>query len=345
MRRLKTLLRSASTSLRMQSTLYFSIMLFFFIASVPSFAQGNHNGKKENKSIQPAAQVDFPSSKKLIKLSSADANKAIEITDSIAGPFNVSLGYGSKKEFTNDIGSETNSIWFKFTFDYDTVFTFDIAPFDSLDDYDFVLFKCTDTDCTNNTEKFEVIRFCFSVCISKSGMTGLSEYASGNAIDRGPGPAYASAVSVKAGETYYLMINYGEEYMHERRSPAGFMIYFYSYCPKRKPIVLNNIFFETGKAVLQKESFPELDKLVSLLSKSQMMIEVRGHTDNKGDEKKNQLLSEERAKAVVDYLISKKINKNRLFYKGFGSSKPLTSNNTEEGRQKNRRVEFTKVMY
>jgi len=60
---------------------------------------------------------------------------------------------------------------------------------------------------------------------------------------------------------------------------------------------------------LQKESFPELDKLAGRLHASQMVIEVRGHTDNAGDEKKNLILSEERAKAVVDYLVSKKLTR------------------------------------
>jgi len=320
---------------------FFFISFLCFTAPIlnAAFAQGNEDNLKK---INPYANP------KLVKLPNADAKNAIEIEDSIVGPLNVSLGYGLKnelKQLTSSLYHEDNSAWFKFTVNYDTVLTFDIAPFDSLDDYDFVLFKCTDTSCIDNNEKFKPIRACFSICISKSGMTGLSEYTTGNVIRSGPGPAYASSVRVKAGETYYLMINYGQEYMNERRHPIGFMIYFYNYCPKKKPIVLNNIFFEIGNAVLQKESFPELDRLVKLLSKSQMVIEVRGHTDNEGDKKKNQQLSEDRAKAVVDHLISKGINKNRLFYKGFGSSKPIASNNTGEGRQKNRRVEFVKVMY
>ncbi|HET7818966.1 MAG TPA: OmpA family protein, partial [Bacteroidia bacterium] len=130
-----------------------------------------------------------------------------------------------------------------------------------------------------------------------------------------------------------------------RKPPQGFMIYFYDYNPQRKPVVLNNLLFETGKAILQKESFPELDKLAGTLLLSQAVIEIRGHTDNIGNEKDNQKLSEERAKAVVDYLISKKINKQRLHYKGFGSTQSVAPNTTEEGRQKNRRVEFVKMMY
>ena len=177
-------------------------------------------------------------------------------------------------------------------------------------------------------------------------MTGLSEYSRDFDIYGGLGPAYVSAIPVKAGEIYYLMVNCsGQMYVSKGHQPLGFNIYFYNYFPKRKPTVLNNIFFETGKAVLQKESFPELNKLAGMLRTSYMVIEVRGHTDNAGDEKNNQLLSEERAKAVVDYLLSKKIDKKRLFYKGFGSTKPIASNSTQEGRQKNRRVEFVKVVY
>ena len=71
-----------------------------------------------------------------------------------------------------------------------------------------------------------------------------------------------------------------------------------------------------------------------------MKIEIRGYTDNTGDELKNKMLSEGRAKAVVDYLVSKQIDRDRLSYKGLGSKQPIASNKTEEGKQKNRRVEF-----
>ncbi|MCZ8284070.1 MAG: OmpA family protein, partial [Bacteroidia bacterium] len=71
----------------------------------------------------------------------------------------------------------------------------------------------------------------------------------------------------------------------------------------------------------------------------------RGHTDNLGYETDNQKLSEKRAKVIVDYLISKKISSDRLFYKGYGSKNPIATNETEEGRKQNRRVEFFIVMY
>ena len=74
-----------------------------------------------------------------------------------------------------------------------------------------------------------------------------------------------------------------------------------------------------------------------------MKIEIIGHTDNKGEGIMNQELSEERAKAVFNYLISKNIPSQRLSYRGLGSSKPIASNETEAGRKKNRRVEFVVI--
>ena len=70
-----------------------------------------------------------------------------------------------------------------------------------------------------------------------------------------------------------------------------------------------------------------------------MRLEIHGHTDNVGEDEYNMKLSERRASAVVNYLIQNGISSSRLEYKGFGSSKPIASNDTEEGRQENRRVE------
>lgn len=106
-------------------------------------------------------------------------------------------------------------------------------------------------------------------------------------------------------------------------------------------IRLNNIFFETGKATLLSTSQNELDRLITILNdNSGMIIEIRGHTDNQGGEALNQALSEDRAKSVVDYLVSKGIDKKRLSSKGFGEKSPTATNDTPEGRAINRRVEF-----
>jgi len=106
-------------------------------------------------------------------------------------------------------------------------------------------------------------------------------------------------------------------------------------------IALHNIFFDYKKSDLTKESISELNRLVSLLKQyPTIKIEISGHTDEIGGEEYNQTLSTQRAKAVVDYLISKGISSARLSYVGYGFSKPIAPNDTEEGRQQNRRSEF-----
>ncbi len=106
-------------------------------------------------------------------------------------------------------------------------------------------------------------------------------------------------------------------------------------------IALRNIFFDNAKWDLKKESVEELEILNTYLSTHKKVeIEIDGHTDNVGNDDANLTLSENRAKAVFDYLIGKKISKTRMTFRGFGETKPIDSNETIEGRQKNRRVEF-----
>ncbi len=105
--------------------------------------------------------------------------------------------------------------------------------------------------------------------------------------------------------------------------------------------ILHDIFFDYDKALLLQQSYNELHGLLETLSRyPSMKIEIRGHTDGHGSIDYNQRLSENRAKAVVDYLVSKGIDPRRLQYKGFGKSQPIDTNATEEGRARNRRVEF-----
>jgi outer membrane protein OmpA-like peptidoglycan-associated protein len=110
---------------------------------------------------------------------------------------------------------------------------------------------------------------------------------------------------------------------------------------KGQTVRLNNVFFEYDKTEIVVDTHLELDRLVKLMQEyPSMKIEIGGHTDNKGSASYNRRLSTKRAKAVYDYLINKGINKKRLSYKGYGKSKPIESNDTEEGRKANRRVEF-----
>lgn len=110
---------------------------------------------------------------------------------------------------------------------------------------------------------------------------------------------------------------------------------------KSKPIILKNVFFDTGSAKLSPSSYYELDRLQALLQNSpQLVIQINGHTDNVGSEEDNLRLSEQRAKAVFDYLVEKDIEADRLRYKGYGETRPIESNESAESRQENRRTEF-----
>jgi outer membrane protein OmpA-like peptidoglycan-associated protein len=109
-------------------------------------------------------------------------------------------------------------------------------------------------------------------------------------------------------------------------------------------VVLKNIFFDTDKFELKSESTAELEKLLDLLNKNpKMKIEISGHTDNQGDDAHNQTLSGNRAKAVYDFLTLHGIAKERLSYKGYGRTKPIDTNATDQGRANNRRTEFKVV--
>ncbi len=111
-------------------------------------------------------------------------------------------------------------------------------------------------------------------------------------------------------------------------------------------IILKNIFFDFDKATLRHESTAELERLYAILSQTTIVIQISGHTDNKGTPEYNKSLSEKRAKAVVDYLVAKGIPASRLKYSGYGAEKPLAPNtkhdgsDNPEGRQLNRRTEF-----
>jgi outer membrane protein OmpA-like peptidoglycan-associated protein len=106
-------------------------------------------------------------------------------------------------------------------------------------------------------------------------------------------------------------------------------------------IILKNIFFDFDKATLRPESTNELERLTKLLNDvPTLKIEISGHTDSKGADAYNKTLSNNRAKAVVEYLIKKGIAADRLTSVGYGEEQPIDTNDTEEGRQMNRRTEF-----
>lgn len=103
---------------------------------------------------------------------------------------------------------------------------------------------------------------------------------------------------------------------------------------------INNIFFDTGEAELLPDSYPELKRLVNIMNENlTMKIKLLGHTDNVGNYQDNLKLSLKRAEAVKSYIVSLGITEDRITTKGYGYSKPIATNKTEEGRSQNRRVE------
>jgi outer membrane protein OmpA-like peptidoglycan-associated protein len=105
---------------------------------------------------------------------------------------------------------------------------------------------------------------------------------------------------------------------------------------------LNNVFFDFDKYNLRAESFIELDRVVKLLAENPAIeIEMSAHTDSKGSDEYNMVLSDNRAASVRTYILSKGIPESRIISKGYGETRPVVENDTDENRQLNRRVEFT----
>ena len=156
-----------------------------------------------------------------------------------------------------------------------------------------------------------------------------------------------SNILMNVTNPYYLL--YSENFQIEK-SYTELEPYLKNIILKRPEVgetfVLRNVFFDFDKSTLKKESEVELNKLADYLTSNKgIKIEIGGHTDNQGSESYNERLSNDRAKAVYEYLVNKGINSNRMTYKGYGMSKPIATNETEEGRALNRRTEFTITGY
>lgn len=159
-------------------------------------------------------------------------------------------------------------------------------------------------------------------------------------------------ITLPVGKDYAFNVNrkgylfYSDNFLMADRSPDSVYEKNIALQPieTNASIVLKNIFFDVNKAELKPQSQVELDKLVQMLNENPTLkIEISGYTDNVGKPADNLALSNNRAKAVVTYLISKSIPVQRLTAKGYGETKPMADNKTEEGRALNRRTEMKVV--
>lgn len=193
----------------------------------------------------------------------------------------------------------------------------------------------------------------------KDSETGDPVMAKLDVIDKGTNVVVATTASSDIDGTYRVRLPAKKTYMIDLRA-TGFLseikrIDVPDNWPKDvynlnielikvkigKKVVLNNILFETGKSILTSGSFTELDRLLNIMQENaQMKIEISGHTDKTGSVTINLKLSQDRAKAVVEYLVQKGITPTRLEFRGYGSLQPVSDNATPQGRAKNRRVEF-----
>ncbi len=156
-------------------------------------------------------------------------------------------------------------------------------------------------------------------------------------------------VVLPAGKTYSVSANKEGFFFHSERFDVPVTSKFQTIkkdielkpIEKGAKVILNNIFFETGKATLSPQSRVELEKAIELMKTNpSMKIEVGGHTDNVGDDAFNMKLSHDRAKSVREYLVNGGVAPDRLQAKGYGELNPIATNDTDDGRKSNRRTEF-----
>ena len=173
-----------------------------------------------------------------------------------------------------------------------------------------------------------------TVVVSSSSDPVTGEFVMSLPVDKD----YALNVSCK-GYLFFSM-NFSLRNEHDATNPVKLDIPMQPVAVGEK-VVLRNIFFDTDKYELLPDSKAELGKLIAFLLKNTAMhIEIGGHTDSDGSDAHNLVLSQNRAKAVYDYLTANGISAEKLSYKGYGESMPIDSNDTPAGRANNRRTEF-----
>jgi OmpA-OmpF porin, OOP family len=191
------------------------------------------------------------------------------------------------------------------------------------------------TDMQGKPSKGEQVLFKSDV--TGKTLSGLSDPAGRFSLQLPPGANYMITLKSLTDSTKYGVINIpalkpGEFFTEPFKVNVKF--------EAAKTYTLDNVHFDFGKATLRPESFPELTELVNYLkNKDDVRVEIAGHTDNVGKEADNIKLSRERADAIRNYVIKKGIQPVRVTAKGYGASEPVADNDTDEGRQMNRRTE------
>jgi len=172
---------------------------------------------------------------------------------------------------------------------------------------------------------------------SKKVFSGITSAAGKFSIQLPPGDDYLVSVKSINDSTKYGMISIPS------LEPGQFFTEPFSVAVEyeaAKSYTLDDVHFDFGKSALRPDSYKQLDELLDYLrNKENVIVEIAGHTDNVGKPADNKRLSEERAKAIVNYLVKKGIAASRLRAKGYGDTEPVADNSTDQGRQLNRRTE------
>ncbi|MEW6051751.1 MAG: OmpA family protein [Candidatus Zixiibacteriota bacterium] len=156
-------------------------------------------------------------------------------------------------------------------------------------------------------------------------------------MSRGGNELWVEVVPFNGGGDYYITL-IAKESMKQEVTASGMLDAL-----NRDGHVTLYINFDFGKSVIKTESMPIVEQIIQMMKANESLeLNVEGHTDSVGDSKSNQVLSEGRAKAVVGAIVFGGIDMKRLSAVGFGEEKPIASNDTEEGRAKNRRVELVR---
>ncbi len=255
----------------------------------------------------------------------------------------VNLGYPIntfEEEISLTINSKGNKAFFASSKNSEfgglDLYTFKLPPKDRPEQVTYIQGIVYDKETTDKL--YSRIKLINLKTNKEIALTSSDEETGNYLICLPAGADYAFNVS-KEGYLFY------SENFSIEKTEDSLKIYHYdiplSPIKKGEKTILKNIFFDTDSYTLKPESKSELQNLLQFLKNNpKVRIEIGGHTDNTGNEAHNKLLSLKRAKSVYNYLINKNIDKSRIVSKGYGSQFPIDTNNTEKGKQNNRRTEF-----